>query len=314
MTALVLAMISMSTPVCSSSLASTHRGMPQRWISACERWLGQQALKGRKLSWYQISCLVYLAKRINSIKKKRFWIETGALIQNAVLDRLHCDPSPRFDSPYMREMKRRIWAVLRELDLQNSLEYELPTLLHNIDSNVIAPTNLDDSDFDEVSKVFPASQPASQMTCMSYQSQSCRSWPLRLEISRHLFSSGIPKTLNYEDVLRYTHEITQALDSLPSWTAEDQGNGTDPKSPLLASAVLQFQLKEYVLALHRPYLQRKNNRSSLSEMICYHTSRDILLLNRKLADFGIQSLTLLREDLLMASLSVTRIILLQPRS
>ena len=137
------------------------------------------------------------------IRKKRFWKETGSLIQNAIIDGLHCDPSPTVDSLYMREMKRRIWAILRELDLQNAFEYGLPNLLHNIDSNVAAPANLDDEDFDEASRVLPMSKPLSQYTCTSYQSHSSRSWTLRLEISRRLFSTGSSKALSYEDVLRY---------------------------------------------------------------------------------------------------------------
>ena len=317
MTALVLAMISISTCASVSSsdsmcIASAHRCMPPKWISACDKWLSQQSSKGRKLVYYQISCLVYLAKRMNTIRKKRFWNDTGSLIQNAILDKLNCEPSPNLDSPYMREMRRRIWAVLRELDLQNALEYELPTLLHQIDSNVAAPANIDDEDFDEASKELPTSKPSSTYTCTSYQSHSSRSWTLRLEITRRLFSTGSSKALSYQDVLLYTHEISQALDSLPSWTSQDANYENGLSFPFLVSAFLQFQLKECVLALHRPYLQRGNTKFSLSEVVCYHTSRDILLLNRKLPGSGIQSLALLREDLLLASLSLIRVTMLQP--
>ena len=70
----------------------------------------------------------------------------------AITDGLHFDPLEA-DSPYMREMKRRLWTVIRELDLQSTFEYCLPSLLHNIDPDVAAPANLDDEDFDENSKV-----------------------------------------------------------------------------------------------------------------------------------------------------------------
>ena len=110
-------------------------------------------------------------------------------------------------------MRRRIWAVLRELDLQSSFECGLPTLLHNIDDNVAAPANLDDEDFDETAAALPVSKTLSQYTCTSYQYHSSRSWNLRLEISQSLFSSRMSKALTYEDVLRYTHEITQVIDS-----------------------------------------------------------------------------------------------------
>ncbi|TVY86556.1 Transcription factor, partial [Lachnellula willkommii] len=155
MTALVLSMLSISActsvSLSETSTPSTHGTMPAQWIWACDEWLRQQSSKHRKLVHCQISCLTYLAKRMNMIRKKSWWKETGALMQDAITDGLHRDPSPTIDSPYMREMKRRIWAVLRELDLQNAFEFGLPTLLHNIDSNVSAPSNIDD-EFNERSK------------------------------------------------------------------------------------------------------------------------------------------------------------------
>jgi hypothetical protein len=277
--------------------------------------MGQQKPKHRKLVHYQVACLVYLAKRMNIVRKKRWWKESGSLMQDAIMDGLlHRDPSPTSNSPYMAEMKRRIWAVLRELDLQNAFECGLPTLLHNIDSDVAAPANLDDADFDETSIVLPTSKPLSQYTFTSYQHHSARSWNLRYEISRRLISTGLSKPLSYEDVLLYTHEITEAVHSLPPWDIDELKSESDTKFPFLAYAFLQFQLKECILVLHRPYLQRDNSKLFwLSENVCYHMSRDMLLLNSKLAGLKIQSLTLLREDLLLASLNLTRITLLQPK-
>lgn len=316
MTALVLAMISIST--CASwsssdltSFAHANQTMPPNWISACDEWLRQQSSKARRLVYYQVSCLVYLAKRMNAIKKKTFWIETGALVRNAILDGLHRDTTS--DPAYVREMKRRIWSVLRELELQNVFEYQLPTLLHNVDSNVAPPANLDDEDFDETCKDLPMPKPMSQYTCTSYQSLSTRSWSLRLEISRRLFSTGIPEALGYEDVLRYTHEITRSIDSIPCWIEDEAGGENRVRLTNLASAILRFQLQECILAIHRPYIRRDKRRFWLSETTCYHTSRDILLMNSKLGALGIQSLTLLREDLLLASLSLTRMMMLQPK-
>lgn len=316
MTALVLAMISISTgafanPSESTRVPSVYRAMPPKWIAACDHWLTQQNSKKRNLFFYQLSCLLYLAKRVNTIRKKRYWNETGSLIQNAILDKLYCDPS--HDDTYTREMKRRIWTVLRELDLQNSFEFELPTLLHNLDSNVAVPANIDDEEFNRESQELPTAKPSNQYTFTSYQFHSSRSWALRLEISRRMYSTGILKALDYKDVLQYTHEITQALASLPSWTAKE-GSEVGPGHPFLVYTFLQYQLKECILAIHRPYLHQKDiTRFPLSEIVCYHASRDILLLNNDLEISGTQNPTILREDVLLASLSLTRIAMLQPK-
>ncbi|OTA66587.1 hypothetical protein K449DRAFT_391037 [Hypoxylon sp. EC38] len=318
MTALILAMISVSTCVTAdtadaTSIAIKYRAMSVQWVAACEEWLKEQSLKYRKLIYYQISCLVYIARRVNMIGKKRWWKETSSLIQDAIIDGLHCDPSSATNTPYMMEMKRRIWAVLRELDLQNAFECGLPTLLHNIDSDVAPPANIDDGDFNKASKDIPMSKPMSNYTFASYQVQSSSSWSLRLEISQRLFSSRLSKSLCYDDVLRYTHEITQAIDTIPSWDTEDATGQNYPKLPTLAHAFLLLQFKTCILALHRPYLRRNDGKYWLSETVFYHTSRDILLLNKKLAGLGCQSLTVLREDLLLASLNLVRITTLQPK-
>ncbi|KAH8692313.1 hypothetical protein BGW36DRAFT_410754 [Talaromyces proteolyticus] len=312
MTALILAMISISACAAPGTSDSIHidpsiRKMPPKWISLCDDWLQSQGTKPRKLVYYQVGCLLYIAKRFNNIRKKRFWSETGSLIQNAILDGLHCEIAS--DSPYQREMKRRVWVVLRELDLQNSIGFELPTFLHTIEPTVSAPSNIRDEDFDESSKDVPVPAPTSQYTRMSFQCLSSRSWALRLEISQRMFSTGSSRFLNYEEVLRYTHNLTQEIDSLPSWSESDYSGGTS-QMPTLVSTLLQFQLKECILMIHRPYLRRSEKKSSLSEMISYSTSRDILLLNRKLAELGIQSLTLLRDDFPLASMTLTQIGLL----
>lgn len=318
MTALVLSMVSISvcisiSPSEATHLSSTSQAAPIQWIYACDDWLRQQNAKHRKLVHYQVSCLIYLAKRMNMIAKKRYWKETGSLVQDAIIDGLHRDPSPNVDSPYIGEMKRRIWAVLRELDLQNTFECGLPTLLHNIDSNMTCPANIDDKDFDEATAVLPVSKPLNHYTYTSYQYHSSRSWILRLEISRRLFRTRSLTPLSYEDVLKYTHEITQEINSLPPWDPDEGTTQESSRLPTLAYAFLSFQLKTCVLALHRQYLKQDHSKYWLSENICYQMSRDILLLNSKLLAFGIQSLTLLREDLLLASLNLTHIILLQPK-
>jgi hypothetical protein len=84
-------------------------------------------------------------------------------------------------------------------------------------------------------------------------------------------------------------------------------------SPILTYAFLHFQLTECILAIHRPYLQRENNKYWISDNVCYQLSRDVLLLNIQLQELGLQSLTLLREDLLLASLTLTRITIQQTR-
>ncbi|KAH8901349.1 hypothetical protein GQ53DRAFT_674556 [Thozetella sp. PMI_491] len=316
-TVLILAIMSISGASAGASdptyFSLRSQNKPTQWISACDVWLRTSSLKYRNLVHYQVSCLVYIAKRMHMIDKKNFWSETGALVQSAMIDDLQRDPSPELDSPYTIEMKRRIWTTIRELALQNSFEYGLPSLLHSIDSDVLPPANIDDESFDQISAELPAAKSSNHYTSTSYQCASSSSWALRLEISRRLFSRGLTKATGYEDALQYTHRITQAIDLLPSWDADENGIEAPPKARQLAHVFLRFQLMECILALHRPYLKGSGARFRLSENIVYQTSLDILHLNLKLGALGIQSPVLIREDLLLASLNLAHITMLHPR-
>ncbi|TIA73287.1 hypothetical protein D6C76_06695 [Aureobasidium pullulans] len=273
-----------------------------------EDWSKRQSPKRHRLIHYQIACLVYLAKRINMVHKKRFWSESALLVQKAMIDGLHDDTLlSRDDSTFATEMRRRIWSTIRELDLQNSYEHGLPTLLHNIDSPVPPPSNMDDEAFDEALAELPGAEPFEHYTGTSYQALSAQSWAIRVDISRRLYSPALSQSLTYDEVLHYTHELTQHIAKLPSW-----GSCSQKGLHKVTNAFLQFQLMECILAIHRPYLNCDNSKHPLSEDVCHRVSRDILLLNLELKDLGLQSLVQVREDLLLASLSLARVTMLQP--
>ncbi|KAI5254633.1 hypothetical protein E4T42_02223 [Aureobasidium subglaciale] len=213
------------------------------------------------------------------------------------------------ENVFMLEMKRRIWHTIRELDLQNSYDFGLPSMLHNLHTDVAAPVNIDDEDFDESRTDGLSSYPTTRYTRTSYQLVSARTWPLRLEISRRLSGPPQLEPLTYDEILRYTHELTQAMADIPVWSLS-----TNSKLPIVTNAILQCQLKECVLAIHRPYIQTGTAKFWLSENIYHHTSRDMLLLNLQIADKGFHFMARIREDVLLASLSLTRIIMLQQPS
>ncbi|KAL5629461.1 hypothetical protein BROUX41_001067 [Berkeleyomyces rouxiae] len=329
MTALVLAMLAVSsslhttTPVKFYGMISTARHSAGRWIEAVERWHGEQSYKHRRLVHYQISCLLYLGKRINIIKKKRFWTGSGSLIQEGIAVGLHRDPAGMNNriSPYNQEMRRRIWATMQEFDMQAAFDYGLPTLLSQVHSDVAAPTNLDDDQFDEDSTELPPSRPVKDYTYSSYQHLSRQSLPLRLELSRIL--SGPPGETEYDMVIRYTNDLTQEIDALPSWEATPPTHGSDghesnpnaAKKPLLAYTLLHIQLRQYILPLHQPYLKLRtsNSKYQYSEIIYYNAARDMVLLHQKLFEQGVRTLNFLREDALTMTINLCSVTLLQPR-
>lgn len=292
---LILSILSISVCLIStdSPLSSSYQRKPLQWIPACESWLHNQNTKHRRLIHFQVKFLILVAKRVNMIRKKDWWTESGSLVQDAILDGFHVEDAS--DGVYMREMKKRIWLAVRELDLQSGFEFGLPTLLHNVDDDADIAT-LDDAEFDEKAEV--GGRKTNE--CMpSFQMLCSQSWKLRLHISRSLVTG-----MTYDEVLRHTHKLTQMIYALPSQNTES--NKTE-RQCVLEDAFLKFQLQTCILALNRPYLAQGKHWMSMNT--AYIVSQDMLLLNTKLAKLGLQTFALLREDVMLAALTLTRITL-----
>ncbi|KAK1534471.1 uncharacterized protein CCOS01_03223 [Colletotrichum costaricense] len=298
-----------------TGMISNAQNAAEKWIKAVENWQDHQSVKHRKLIHYQIACLLYLAKRVNTVKKKRFWTNSGALIQDGISVGLHREPGIMGASKisvYNQEMRRRIWATVQEFDMQASFDHGLPTLVSQLHYDVQPPRNLDDEDFDEDTTQLPPSKHGKEYTFSSYQNLARQSLPLRMELSRLL--CGPPGDLDYDQVIRYTNDITHEIDSLPSW--EHNSNNTHGgKRPLLAYTLLHIQLRQYIVPLHQPFLKlRKSNaKYQYSEIIYYNAARDIVLLHDKLYEQGIRSLNFLREDALTTAVNLCSVTMLQPR-
>lgn len=319
-TALILSMMAVASCVHTHDtlkfigMMSNARHWAEKWIWACDAWLSQQSQKHRKLIHFQVACLLYLGKRVNTIKKKRFWTGSGALIQDGIAVGLHREPSHMAGkiTIYNQEMRRRIWTTVQEFDMQASFDHGLPTLVSQLHYDTNPPRNLDDEDFDEETTVLPPSKPQKEYTFSSFQNLARQSLPLRLELSRLL--TGPLSDIDYDQVIRYTNDLTQEIDALPSWDMNTD-NTKSKKNPLIAYTLLHVQLRQYIIPLHQPYLKlrKQNSKYQYSEIIYYNAARDIVLLHDKLYDQGIRALNFLREDALTTAINLCSVTMLQPR-
>ncbi|OAA34947.1 C6 zinc finger domain containing protein [Metarhizium rileyi] len=319
-TALIMAMMAVASCVHTHDslkfigMMSNARHWAEKWIWACDAWLSRQSQKHRKLIHFQIACLLYLGKRVNTIKKKRFWTSSGALIQDGISVGLHREPSHMGGkiTVYNQEMRRRIWTTVQEFDMQASFDHGLPTLLSQLHYDSNAPRNLDDEDFDAETTTLPPSKSAKEYTFSSFQNLARQSLPLRLELSRLL--TGPLSDIDYDQVIRHTNDLTQEIDALPSWDMNTEGS-MEKKNPLIAYTLLHVQLRQYIIPLHQPYLKlrKQNSKYQYSEIIYYNAARDIVLLHDKLYEQGIRSLNFLREDALTTAINLCSVTMLQPR-
>ncbi|KAI1382784.1 fungal-specific transcription factor domain-containing protein [Hypoxylon trugodes] len=318
-TALLLAMMSVSCCLDTQAsnkfvgIKSSSIQMAEKWVRACDDWHDKQSQKHRKLVHYQIACLLYLAKKVNLIKKKRFWTTSGKLIRDGLNVGLHQDPDhvAAKISPYMAEMRRRVWATIIEFDVQASFDQGLPTLLSSVHNDTNPPKNVDDESFDENSQDLPVSRPPNQYTSSSYQHLSRRSLGLRVDLTKLL--TGPPIDLEWEQVLQYSDMVTHEIDQLPAWDLDHDKDST--QKPILAHTLLHIQLRQYLIPLHQPYLKLRkfNSKYQTAELTYYTAARDIVMMHDRLYQKGIRTLSYLREDTMNSVINLCNVTLHQPK-
>ena len=275
------------------------------WIQTCDSWLQTQSQKHTTMATFQIHYLSFIAKQINSIKRKRMWASVGNLTRLALSSGLHRDAqvvnlrhsasSCKKVSIFDQEMRRRIWATISELELQTAFERGMPTMLRDLVEDCGPPLNLDDEEFDPSMDQLPSPGPISNYTRSSFQHLSRSSWSLRLELVSVI--NGPHPQMAYEVVLMYDKKITQYLDEIPHWS---------DKASLVSRVLLQLQLQMFLLFLHRPYAREeaRSSRYDYSAIVHLRSAMRILDLHQQLMNVGNNFLCLFRNDVFGAALSI----------
>ena len=271
------------------------------WIKVCEIWLQYQSEKHLVLASFQIRCLLLLAKQTNVLKTKRAWTSAGTLLRFAMSAGLHRDPSLLNGkiSVFDQEMRRRLWASMVELELQASFDRGMPSLSTGLSCDCAPPLNINDEDIDESSKELPKPKPSQEYTASSYLQISQTSLSLRVSLNSLLNDSG--SNIQYQDMLLYDEKILQCLEAIPCWPDRE-----GLQSSALTRALLDIQLRQYLVLLHSPFARQagSHSRYELSRMVCCNTSKIILDQHSNLTASGNFALCSLRIDVFRAILQI----------
>ncbi len=285
--------------------SSVGRETAIMWIRTCDSWLQSQSQKHTNMAVFQIHCLSFIAKQMNSIKRKRTWTSAGNLLRLAISHGLHRDahiinlrhatPSSKKVSDFDQEMRRRMWSTISELELQAAFDRGMPATLRDLIEDCGPPLNIDDKDFDPSAEQLPGPKPISQYTRSSFQHLSHPSWSMRVELVSVI--NGPQPQMAYEDVLLYDKKIMQYLDEIPHWTDQES---------LVSRVLLQLQLQELLLFLHRPYAreEERSSRYDYSAIMHLRSAMNILDLHHQLTSTGNAFLCLFRNDVFGAALSI----------
>ncbi|KAF5249749.1 hypothetical protein FANTH_5057 [Fusarium anthophilum] len=240
------------------------------WVEVAEAWLSCQ-LSQPPRSWDILvsHCLLLIAKRANFIKEGSSWTSCGTLVRWAMAAGYHREAvSAARIPPFCREMRRRLWATIVELDLQASIERGMPPSVRIGDFNIKTPLNIDDESLEESMQSPPTGMSITTLTITtltntSFQALLYRSLPVRLRICALV--NGSCEEVDFDKVLELEEELGQALRDIPAW----DDTHADPRQRQTATyikSMLGIVLYQYMLLLHFHFLAQ--NLSSSKVLIC----------------------------------------------
>ncbi|KKK23532.1 hypothetical protein ARAM_003923 [Aspergillus rambellii] len=191
--------------------------LTMRWVGAAETWLSFSPSRvPDSLPAMTIHTLLLIAKRANDIQESESWIWSGALIRRAMAAGYHRELSLTARiSPFHREMRRRLWTTILELDLQIAVERGMPPTVRSGDFNIDPTWHIDDEEIQESMTETPPVKALSAFSSTTFQSILSRSLNTRLQICA--FVNGSQENEDHDSVLQLNQKLHEALQEIPTW-------------------------------------------------------------------------------------------------
>ena len=246
------------------------------------------------------------------------WIIVGIIVRLSMRMGYHRDPS-KFPglTPYQSEMRRRVWAFVRQMDTICSFQLALPGMIRNSDCDTKLPRNIFEDEFGPDSKVLPAPRPFTEPTPVSYMITKAE---ISFEFGAILeeINAANGKPISYDDVLKRDNRLRELkLNMAPHLRLRPITECThDPTTLLMQRFNIDIFWQKTMCVLHRKYIARarQNPRYAHSRRACVDSSMEILRhqaqLNRESQPGGrMRSMkwfitTLTKHDFLLAAMIV----------
>ncbi|KAF2690101.1 hypothetical protein K458DRAFT_98772 [Lentithecium fluviatile CBS 122367] len=218
------------------------------------------------------------------------WVLVGTIVQIAIHMGYHRDAKhfPNI-SPFAGEMRRRVWAMIVQLDFGVSTQLGLPRLIKESQTDTAEPRNLGDSDFDESTTELPQSRPETEATPLLYVLAKLRLLAVGAKVAD---VATEPRAHSYMDVLELDRQIKEARDALPSslkWNG--LGMSLNVSSQIIVQRIwLEVSVHQLTIVLHKKFLDpsRLHQHYRSSRTACLNAAMKILDLQR-LVDEEIQT-------------------------
>ncbi|KAJ3571373.1 hypothetical protein NPX13_g5401 [Xylaria arbuscula] len=207
------------------------------------------------------------------------WVLVGNIVQIAIHMGYHRDAKhfPNI-TPFVGEMRRRVWAMIVQLDMSISTQLGLPRLVKESQTNTAEPRNLFDSDFDEHTPEIPASRPETEVTPTLYVLAKLRLLSVGVKVADVATESRLH---SYDEVMSLDKQINEARDALPSslkWNGLASSLNV-PSQMIIQRIWLEIIVLQLKIVLHKKFID-PSCLDHQSRSICFSAAMEILELQR----------------------------------
>lgn len=205
-------------------------------------------------------------------------LAVSMLVRFAMKMGLHRDSRPYPNiTPFHGEMRRRIWAVVRQFDMLFSFQNGLPPMIRPSDTNTALPSNLYDDELTEDIRQLPPSRPDTEVTPCSFMIAKSRGVLLFADIVDTVQTF---KCSGYEEIMKLDQRLRELQASFPPHLQMRpmEESGRDTSSLIMQRYHLDLLCLRSQVVLHRKFLvpARNNSRFSYSRRTCIDASMAML--------------------------------------
>ena len=181
-------------------------------------------------------------------------ISTGIIVRLAMRMGLHRDPGPYPGMSVFRgEMRRRVWAAVRSIDLLFSAQAGLPPIVRPRDTNTEIPRNIYDDELTEDMKALPPSRPESEATPTLFLINRTR---LLYKLGEAVELTDTLTCASYDLVMAADAEARELHDKIsPHLKMRGMDEAArDPSTLIMQRFTLDLLYLKIICILHRKYL------------------------------------------------------------
>ena len=237
-----------------------------------------------------IQCLILygMAEAYRVRNGLSIWMFQGILIRKAMHMGYHRDPDtfPSI-SPFDREMRRRLWHSISQLEQLLSFQLGLPPMIQMSATDVAPPKNLFEEDLWEDMSSCPPSRPLSQATPVSYM--ICKHLAFRA-FGKVVLYLSCTNAQNYSRVLELNQELADSYSAIPTYLKRKPWEESlgDPRWLRLQRMQLEMNYCKAFCVLNRRYIAipKGSTQPLPSRALCIQSALNLLAIQTNMRQEG----------------------------